>query len=117
MRIYRQQSQLWIGIITGLLAGDRSAAGSTAGSTVDTADEFYKLIIARDNEELVYAKPINDPPSQDESVNKELFDALEMVWAYLDQLSKDGYQLPNIDIIQGSSRSALNVVNKDRNYE
>jgi hypothetical protein len=113
LRIYRQQSQLWIGIITGLLAGDRSADSDT----VNIADKFYKLIIARDNEELNYAKPITDAPSQDESVDKELFDALEMTWAYLDQLSKDGYQLPNIDIIQGSNRSALNLVSKDRDYE
>lgn len=113
MRIYRQQSQLWIGIITGLLAGDRDAAIST----VDTADKFYKLIIARDNEELNYAQPITDAPSQDESVNKELFDALEMAWAYLDQLSKDGYKLPNIDIIQGSNRNALNYAKNNKENE
>lgn len=78
--------------------------------TVDLADNLYKLIIAREakeNEES-NSQPVVAIPPQNKPVNKELFGALEMVWAYLDQLVNDGYKLPNIDIVQGSNTAALN---------
>ena len=111
MKIDRQ-SALWVGIMNGLLAGDRSADEDT----IDTADRFYGFIIAREKEEAT--ESINEPQKpeiNDKSVNKELLDALEMVHAYLDQLDKDGRKLPNIEIIQGSNLSAIQMAKKECN--
>ncbi len=83
------------------------SGGDTVETAIILADSVYMKLMSLES--------INEPQKseiKDKSVNKELLDALEMVHAYLDQLNKDGLKLPNIEIIQGSNLSAIQMAKK-----
>lgn len=87
-----RNSSIWLHALIGVAT--RYPYDNLPSKICDRVDEIYLEATRRE--------------SNDNDINNDLHDALEMVYNYLDQLIKDGYTLPNIDIVKGSNFEALN---------